>query len=271
MRKIQEVLRLAHEQGLGIRAISRCINASPSTMGDYSRRAKVAGLTWPLPTSLDEATLEGLLFKPYKSKGSQRHLPDWASLLDLNFAIRKLLTQLNDRPFKKLPGSRRQLFESLGKPALKPLPRSAYAYAEWKKVRVNIDYHVELKGHYYSVPYQLVKRELDMRYTANTVECFHKGKRVASHPRSHLQSKHTTLSEHMPEAHRRYGNWSPQRIIRWAQNFGPDTAKLITHILTSRRYPQQGFRSCLGKDRHPDPSEETRSGGRYREPIASAH
>nr|VFK59334.1 MAG: hypothetical protein BECKTUN1418F_GA0071002_11715 [Candidatus Kentron sp. TUN]VFK63118.1 MAG: hypothetical protein BECKTUN1418D_GA0071000_11983 [Candidatus Kentron sp. TUN]VFK67902.1 MAG: hypothetical protein BECKTUN1418E_GA0071001_11682 [Candidatus Kentron sp. TUN] len=167
------------------------------------------------------------------------------SLSDLNLAIQELLTQLNDRHFKKLPGSRRQLFESLDKPALKLLPQSTYTYAQWK-VRVNIDYHVELERHYYSVPYQLVKQELDMRYTANTVECFHKGKWVASHPRSHVQGKHTTSLEHMPKAHRLYGDWSPQRLIRWAEKSGPDTARLITHILSSRRYPQQGFRSCLG-------------------------
>ncbi len=168
------------------------------------------------------------------------------SMSELNSAIGELLIRLNERPFKKLPGSRRELFESLDRPVLNPLPELPYIYAEWKKARVNIDYHVELDGHYYSVPYQLIKRELDMRYTANTVECFHKGKRVASHPRSHIIGKHTTLPEHMPEAHRKYGDWSPQRFIRWAEKSGPATARLITNILTSRRHPQQGYRSCLG-------------------------
>ena len=120
----------------------------------------------------------------------------------MNAALHKLLDKLNERPFKKLAGSRRQLFEALDRPALKPLPVTPYVYAEWKKARVHIDYHVEVEGHYYSVPYQLIKRQLDVRFTANTVECFHKGRRVASHRRSYRKGHHTTLTEHMPESHR---------------------------------------------------------------------
>jgi transposase len=168
------------------------------------------------------------------------------SLAELNQAIQQLLVRLNERAFKKLPGCRKTLFESLDAPALKPLPVTPYTYAEWKKVRVHIDYHVEAEGHYYSVPYQLTRQQLDARLTANTLECFHKGKRVASHPRSWLKGRHTTLPEHMPESHRRYGDWSPERLIRWAEKSGPSTAKVITTILFSRRHPQQGYRSCLG-------------------------
>lgn len=439
MRKIHDVLRLAFETGLGIRAIARCVNASPATVGDYLRRAEAAGLGWPLPTELDDTALEECLFPPAPPKGSRRPLPDWAevhrelkrkgvtlallwqeykavhseglqyswfceqyrlwqgkldvvmrqdhrageklfvdyagqtvpvvdrntgeireaqvfvavlgasnytyaeaswtqglpdwiaahvrtfgflggvselvvpdnlrsgvskahryepdtnptyqdmashygvavlparvrkardkakvevgvqvverwilaclrnhtffSLSELNEAIRTLLDRLNDRPFKKLPDSRRQLFETLDRPALKPLPVTPYVYAEWKKVRVHIDYHVEMESHYYSVPYQLIKRQLDVRFTANTVECFHKGRRVASHRRSYQKGRHTTLAEHMPKSHRQYQEWSPERFVRWAEKVGPATAKLITTVLTSRRHPQQGYRSCLG-------------------------
>jgi transposase len=119
-------------------------------------------------------------------------------------------------------------------------------FAEWKRVRVHIDYHVELEGHYYSVPYQLVRREIELRYTARTVECFHQGQRVASHRRSPLKGRHTTVTEHMPTAHREYAEWTPQRLVRWAAQTGPATAGVIEHILTQRRHPQQGFRSCLG-------------------------
>ena len=168
------------------------------------------------------------------------------SLSELNEAIGKLLDRLNERPFRKLPGSRRQLFETLDRPALKPLPATPYVYAEWKKARVHIDYHVEVQGHYYSVPYQLIKRQLDVRFTANIVECFHKGRRVASHRRCDHKGRHTTLAEHMPKSHRQYQQWSPERFIRWAEKAGPATAKLITAVLTSRRHPQQGYRSCLG-------------------------
>lgn len=168
------------------------------------------------------------------------------SLSEANAAIAELLTQLNDRPFQKLPGSRREMFETLDKPALKQLPASSYTYAEWKKARVNIDYHVEMDGHYYSVPYQLIKQSLDVRTTAHTVECFLKGKRVASHRRSFHKGKHTTVTQHMPKAHQQYAEWTPQRLVRWAANFGPNTSGLVEAILRKKVHPQQGFRSALG-------------------------
>ncbi len=168
------------------------------------------------------------------------------SLSELNQRIRGLVSALNARAFKKLPGSRRSQFDAIDRPALKPLPEQPYHYAEWKKVRVHIDYHVEIDGHYYSVPYALVKLQLDARYTQHTVECFHKGRRVASHHRSCRRGSHTTVREHMPESHRQYGDWSPQRLVNWASQTGSGTAEVITRILSSRKHPQQGFRSCLG-------------------------
>jgi len=168
------------------------------------------------------------------------------SLAELNQAIRKLLVKLNNRPFRKLPGCRHEMFTSLDQPALQPLPASVYTYAEWKKVRVHIDYHVEFERHYYSVPYQLVKKQLDMRITDNTIECFYKNKRVASHVRSFFKGGHTTVREHMPKSHQKYADWSPQRFISWAEKVGPSTAGVITRSLSSRRHPQQSYRSCLG-------------------------
>jgi len=168
------------------------------------------------------------------------------SLVELNAAIVKLLERLNNRAFRKLPGSRRELFEQLDRPALRPLPAERYVFAEWKKARVNIDYHVEVEHHYYSVPHALVGRQLDVRLTATTVEFIYRGQRVASHVRSALRGRHTTADEHMPEKHRKMGQWSPERFIRWAGNIGPDTALLIGNVLRSRRHPQQAFRSCLG-------------------------
>jgi transposase len=168
------------------------------------------------------------------------------SLAELNQAIRQLLIRLNDRPFRKLPGSRQAMFASIDQPALRALPATAYTYAEWKKVRVHIDYHVGFERHYYSVPYQLIGKQLDMRITDNTVECFYRNKRVASHLRAFMQGAHTTLREHMPTSHQQYSAWSPQRFIRWAEKIGPSTAALITRALSSRRHPQQSYRSCLG-------------------------
>ena len=123
------------------------------------------------------------------------------SLTELNAAIVDLLTRLNQRSFKKLPGSRHSQFEAIDRPALKPLPATPYEYAEWKKARVHVDYHIEVERHYYSVPYHLIKRQLDVRITARTIECFHRGQRVACHRRVHQPGRHTTRPEHMPEKH----------------------------------------------------------------------
>lgn len=168
------------------------------------------------------------------------------SLAEVNAAIAELLERLNTRAFRKLPGSRRELFETLERPALKPLPSTPYEYAEWKKVRVHIDYHVELDGHYYSVPYALVRQALEARLTATTVECFHRGTRVASHPRSAVKGHHTTLAEHMPRAHRHYADWTPQRLIAWAERSGAATATVVRTLMERRAHPQQGYRSALG-------------------------
>ena len=440
MRKVREVLRLYHAAAMSIRAIARSVGVSPTTAGDYVRRAELQGLTWPLPESLDDAALQRrLLMSPAPPKGTPRPLPQWSeihrelrrkgvtltllwheykathpeglqysqfceryrafagtldvvmrqehragekmfvdyagqtvpvvdretgeerqaqvfvavlgassytfaeatwtqtlpdwtashvrafeffggcpelvvpdnlrsavsrahryepdinptyhdladhygvavlpararrprdkakvevavqvverwilaalrnrtffSLAELNAAIARLLERLNQRAFRKLPGSRRSLFEQLDRPALRPLPAERYVFAQWKKVRVNIDYHVEVDGHYYSVPHALVRRQLDVRLTATTVECLYRGRRVASHPRSALKRRHTTADEHMPEKHRQMGKWTPERFIRWAEKIGPNTAVLIRTVLGSRRHPQQAFRSCLG-------------------------
>jgi len=167
-------------------------------------------------------------------------------LTEANGALFALLRRLNERPFKKMEGCRRSLFEALERPALKPLPEHRYEYAEWRKARVNIDYHVEVAGHYYSVPYALVREELEVRLTAATVECFHQGERVASHLRSAQKGKHTTQREHMPLSHQRHLEWTPSRLIDWAGKIGPATSRVIEEILSRRPHPEQGFRSALG-------------------------
>ena len=441
MRKIQRVLRLFFEAGLSIRAIARSVQASPSTVGDYIRRANTAGLSWPLPEALDEPALEAQLFPVAPVEpGVERAIPDWArvhterrrkgvtlallwqeykaehpeglqysqfceryrrwrgrldvvmrqshrageklfvdyagqsvsivdpttgevrkaqifvavlgassytfaeatwtqalpdwcashvralnffngvpeivvpdnlrsaitrahryepdahptytdlaehygfaivparvrrprdkakaevgvqlierwvlaalrhrvffSLTELNEAIAERLEWVNARPFRKLPGSRRSAFESIDRPALRPLPAEPYVFAQWKKVRVHVDYHIELERHYYSVPHALVGRELHARFTDHTVELFHRGQRIASHVRSRQSGRHTTVAEHMPEKHRRFAEqWSPERFSRWAEKIGPATGALITHVLQARRHPEQSYRSCLG-------------------------
>jgi transposase len=158
----------------------------------------------------------------------------------------ELLEHLNTRKFKKLNSTRRELFETIDKPALLPLPQTRYQYAEWKKARVHIDYHIEVDGHFYSVPYQLVRKQVEVRLTGQTVEVLYKGNRIATHQRSYEKGRFTTLPEHRPEQHRRYYEWTPERIIQWAEKTGPETAAVVEHILCSRAHPEQGYRSCLG-------------------------
>lgn len=168
------------------------------------------------------------------------------SLEELNQAIRKKLQEFNLRKFQKLDTTRKELFENLDRPALKPLPETPYEYAEWKKATVNIDYHIEVDHHYYSVPYQLAREQVEVRLTPTTIEALFKNRRVASHARSYRKGGYTTLKEHMPKSHQQYLEWTPSRIIRWAAQNGPHTEKLVTHILEKKPHPQQGFRSCLG-------------------------
>ena len=169
------------------------------------------------------------------------------SLSELNTAISELLTRLNLRPFKKLPGCRTDAFRTLDYPAMRPLPVQAYAFAEWKKARGNVDYHIEVAGKLYSVPYALIGKQLDVRYTQHTIEILYRGERIASHARLHGGgSRYSTQSGHMPEKHRGMAEWTPERIERWAVSIGPHTAQLIAALMAQRRHPQQAFRSALG-------------------------
>ncbi len=168
------------------------------------------------------------------------------SLAELNQAISILLVEYNRRSFQRLEGSRRSLFEKIDKPALMPLPQTRYEYAEWNKARVNLDYHVRADEHYYSVPYRLVKEEVQIRSTITAVEVFHNGVRVASHLRSHQKHRHTTRKEHMPEGHRAHAEWTPGRVMRWVGKAGEATAEIAERIIASRPHPEQGFRACMG-------------------------
>ena len=167
---------------------------------------------------------------------------------ELNQAIRELLVRLNERPFKKMPGSRAELFRSLDAPALGSLPSTRYEFADWERAGVNIDYHIHVKAddHYYSVPYTLVQQRVEVRLRARTVEVFFRGNRVALHRRSKVRGGFTTLDEHRPKSHRRYLEWTPGRIIDWAAKVGPRCAEAVERILASKPHPEQGFRSCLG-------------------------
>jgi len=168
------------------------------------------------------------------------------SIAEANEAVRRLLGWMNAKPFKKLPGCRKEVLERLERPVLKPLPERRYEFSEWKQVAVSIDYHVEVDGHYYSAPYGLIKQRLTARITRDGVELFHRGKRVAVHVRSHQKGHHTTLLEHRPPAHQHLMEWTPQRIISWAGTIGPACAEVVTQIMAGRPLVEHGYRPCMG-------------------------
>lgn len=168
------------------------------------------------------------------------------SLRQLNQRIAELLVNMNNRQMKQHPGSRQSLFMSIDKPALKPLPQNTYVYTQVKKVRVHIDYHVEVDKHYYSVPHSLVKQQLEARITGHQVILTHQGYIVASHPRVYGIGGHTTNEQHMPVAHQKHQQWSPERFGRWAKDIGEPTAQLVGLYLQQGKHPEQSYRRCLG-------------------------
>jgi transposase len=168
------------------------------------------------------------------------------SLAECNAAIALVMQRMNERPMRKLGVSRRELFEKIERDALTPLPAVDWEFAEWKRARVNLDYHIEVHDFFYSVPHALIRAEVDVRITARMIEIFHRGQRVGVHERRYLGRRHGTTPEHMPSSHRRYAEWTPDRFRRWAGKIGPCTEGLITAVLASRPHPEQGFRTCLG-------------------------
>ena len=167
------------------------------------------------------------------------------TLASLNQAIRFLLEDLNQRPFKKLPGTRLSQFKQLDQPALRALPAHPYQYAEIKHARVHIDYHIEYDKHYYSVPHHLVKEQVEIQATDTTVAIYRHGRRVASHPRSYRKGAHSTCAEHMPRHHQALSEWSPERFLRWAGDIGEATREVVNHILQEKRHKEQSYRRVL--------------------------
>ena len=171
------------------------------------------------------------------------------SLAELNAAIAQLLVDLNARAFKKLPGCRASAFEVLDRPALRALPATRMAISRFKAARVNVDYHIELDGHYYSVPHRFVGTVVVVRATATTVEIFCAHRRIAVHPFSCQRGHHTTTPEHMPASHRAHREWTPARLIAWGERIGAATAAVVRWQMEHRPHPEQGYRACLGLQR----------------------
>ncbi|HZU28650.1 MAG TPA: IS21 family transposase [Bryobacteraceae bacterium] len=169
------------------------------------------------------------------------------SLAECNQAIRELLGQLNQRPFRKRRDeSRASLFAKVDRPALRPLPAQRYDLSQWAQARVNIDYHIAFDGNFYSVPYTLTGEVVDVRSTPATVEIFHRSERVASHLRSRGRNQPVTQADHRPKSHQAHLEWTPSRMVEWAGKVGPHTAQLVQRILEAKPHPEMGYRACLG-------------------------
>jgi transposase len=194
----------------------------------------------------DKAKVEaGVRFAQTYILGRLRH-QTFFSLEEANRAIAEMVGRVNAHVMRRLNACRKDLFESLDKPALRSLPEHDYEFAEWRLARVNIDYHIEVERYLYSVPHALIHTQVDVRITSRTVEVFHRSKRVAAHQRRYGGPRHGTDPEHMPSAHRRYAEWTPERFQQWARTIGPNTEAFVIAVLANRPHPEQGFRTCLG-------------------------
>jgi transposase len=221
----------------------------PELNPSYLELARHYGLA-VLPTRpyhpRDKAAVEAAVQVAERSVLAPLRKQQFFSLGEANAAIAEQVALVNGRRFRGQDLSRRALFERLERPALQPLPARPYEFARWKPAKVNIDYHVEFDGRYYSVPHRLVREAVEVRATAHVVEVFHRGRRVASHAREYGRRRFITDPAHMPAAHRAHLEWTPSKLIAWGRRIGPPVAELIETILTTRPHPEHGYRACLG-------------------------
>lgn len=194
----------------------------------------------------DKAKVEGAVRHVYQGVLGKLEKRTFLSLNELNQAIKQELTAWNEKPFQKIAGSRKQLLEEIERPALKALPADRFEFAEWRKAKVHIDYHIQVDRHFYSVPYTHVSKEVDVRLTASTVEVFLNGERIASHARSIATGRFSTLEEHMPMHQRNYVDQNSEYFRAEASKLGPWCLRFVEGVFEKRKYPQLGFRTCQG-------------------------
>ena len=169
------------------------------------------------------------------------------SLAELNRAIRNKLELFNQRLFQKKEGSRLSLFLEEEKPLLAPLPATRFELSDWKTATVQFNYHISVDGMLYSVPYEYIKKKVDVRATDTTIEIFYNHNRIASHRRLKGRTgQYSTITEHMPEDHQKYLEWNGDRFRKWAERIGTNTCKVVNAILASQSVEQQSYRSCMG-------------------------
>ena len=229
--------------------VTKACRYEPDVNLTYAEMAEHYGIalipTRPLKPR-DKAKVEaGVLIAQRWILAALRHRTFHTSA-DMNAAIRELLEKLNGRLMRKLKKSRRDVFEEMDKPHAKALPEKPYEFAEWRKATVNIDYHIAVDQHYYSVPFRYLRDGVDVRLSAAMVEVFQRSERIAAHPRSFEKHRYSTLVEHMPPDHQKYVEWNPARITAWAAKTGPSTVRFVEALIKSKTIPEQAYRACLG-------------------------
>jgi transposase len=217
-----------------------------ATYQDWATHYGTAILPTRVAAPRDKAKVESAVLIVEREVLAPLRHERFTSLGELNHALSFAREQLNNRPFQKLPGSRRSVFEETERAALRPLPPTRYELADWRTAKVNIDYHIAVEGHLYSVPYSLVGARVDVRLTASMIEVLQHGKRVAAHPRSTQKGRASTDPAHRPKAHQRHLDWTPSRLIRWGHAIGMSTGRVVETVLARFPHPEQGYRSCLG-------------------------
>jgi transposase len=236
-------------------AVSRSDPYEPGinlTFDDFADHYGVVIMPARVRKARDKALVENAVRLVYQRIYAPLRDRKFLTLAELNEAIRPLLQRHNNRPFSRLPYSRRELFERVERGALRRLPAESYHLKTSRWATVGVNYHVELPAdrHYYSVPHYLYNSEPKTRvlmvYDHRVVALYYDHVRIAQYHRDRTPNGYTTLAEHMPSHHRRYAKWSPDRLRRWARSIGPETEQIIEKVLESRKYPPQAFKSCMG-------------------------
>jgi transposase len=230
-------------------AVTRSDRYEPDLNPDYAKMAEHYGCVVMPTRSLkpqDKALVEnGVKLMQRWILARLRH-HTFFSIAQINHAINELMPLYRNKVMKHLGKSRQELFDTIDKPALKPLPASEYEHKAFKLLKVSIDYHIALDHAFYSVPYQLIGQKVEVWYSTTTVSIMHEGKEVSTHPRLHRRGAYSTQTAHMSSAHQKYLEWSPGRIMNWGLTIGKHTSKLLQTIMERRPHPEMGYRSCLG-------------------------
>lgn len=217
------------------------------TFVDMAEHYNVAVLPARAGKPKDKAKVENAVLQAQRRILAALRNRTFFSLYELNEAIQEELEKLNSRPMAVTGKSRRELFEEIEKPVLRPLPAERFEIYNYKPhSKLHIDYHVEVEKSYYSVPYTLIDKYVDVKYNSRVVEIYHKNRRIASHIRTYKKGKYITEDSHMPHEHRQYLEWTPERIKNWGGKTGPNTKTMMQRIMDSMKHPEQGFRGCLG-------------------------